>query len=175
MVNVKDAVLACIKDVPDFPKAGIVFKDITPLLEEPAVFGLAVDWMATQVSNVDVVVGLESRGFLFGVPVSQKLGVPFVPARKQGKLPRETYRESYQLEYGEATLEIHKDAIPPGANVLICDDLLATGGTASAAVALVERAGASVAGCVFLIELDFLNGKNSSGISSGQFTIFSRK
>ena len=123
-----------------------MIKPISPQLIDP-------------VPDVEAVIGLESRGFIFGVPVAERLGVPFVPARKKGKLPRDVYAEHYSLEYGEATLEVHKDGIVPGARVLICDDLLATGGTAKAATRLVEKAGGVVAGCVFLIELDFLDGR----------------
>ena len=159
VTGVEESVREHIRTVPDFPKPGIMFKDITPLLADSVAFGRACDWMASVYPDVDVVVGLESRGFIFGVPVAQRLGVPFIPARKKGKLPCEVFSESYSLEYGQATLEMHRDAMAVGAKVLICDDLLATGGTADAAVRLANQAGGVVIGCVFLIELDFLNGR----------------
>lgn len=150
-----------IRDVPDFPKKGIIFKDITPLLKNPDAFRLAVDQMAghLQAKKIDFIVGIESRGFIFSPTLAYKLGVGFIPVRKQGKLPYKTHAISYSLEYGEAILEIHQDAIPEGARVAIVDDLLATGGTAKAAAHLVEKSGAKVQTIAFLIELLFLYGR----------------
>jgi adenine phosphoribosyltransferase len=155
------AVRAAIRDVPDFPKPGILFKDITPLLGDAALFARVTDAMAgaVQGSGVTHVAGIESRGFIFGAPVAQRLGVGFVPIRKPKKLPYTTVSETYQLEYGTDTLEVHTDAFGPGAQVLIVDDVLATGGTAAAASRLVERTGASVAALAFLMELTFLPGR----------------
>jgi len=151
--------MSAIRDVPDFPRPGVLFKDITPLLLDSKLMSDACDWMAESFADVDVVVGLESRGFLFGAPLAERLGVGFVPARKKGKLPHSTHSVEYALEYGEATLEIHTDAILSDQRVLICDDLLATGGTANAAEQLITRTEGVLVGCVFLIELDFLNGR----------------
>ena len=151
-----------VRDVPDFPKPGIVFKDITPILKDPLLCGAIVKALAEQIRGleIDVVAGIESRGFLFGPSLAQLLGVPFVPIRKAGKLPYKTIRESYDLEYGSATIECHKDALLKGQKVLIHDDLLATGGTVVAASKLVGQLGASIAGYSFIISLDFLNGKD---------------
>ena len=148
-----------IRDVPDFPKPGIIFKDIAPLLRDPAAFAEAVAQMKKAAPPCDAVAALESRGFLFGAPLALALGKPFVPVRKAGKLPGALHAESYALEYGDATIEIQRDAIPSGARVLIVDDVLATGGTAAAAARLVERAGGVAAGFVFLLELQFLHGR----------------
>jgi adenine phosphoribosyltransferase len=150
-----------IRDVPDFPKQGILFKDITTLLRDRRGFREAIDLMteAFHGDGVDVVVGMESRGFIFGAPLAYNLGVGFVPVRKLGKLPAETIKVEYALEYGTNTLEIHRDAIAPGQRALIVDDLLATGGTAIATVELVRRLGGEVVGLGFLIELLFLNGR----------------
>lgn len=150
-----------LRDVPDFPKPGILFKDITPILGDADLFGKSIDLLAARHVGkpIDKVAAVESRGFIFGVGVARLLGAGFVPIRKSGKLPYETLEISYQLEYGEATLAIHKDAIHADENVLIVDDLLATGGTAAAAASLVEQLGGIVAGIDFLIELDFLNGR----------------
>lgn len=152
---------ALIRDVPDFPQAGILFKDISTLLQQPAALREAIDRLAAphREQHLDAVVAIESRGFIFGGAIAQQLGAGFVPVRKAGKLPAETHRVSYELEYGSAALEIHRDALRPGQRVLIVDDLLATGGSAAAAVQLVERLGAVVAGIAFLIELDFLHGR----------------
>ncbi|MFM2207879.1 MAG: hypothetical protein RL213_1854 [Bacteroidota bacterium] len=156
--RVRDA----IRDIPDFPKPGILFKDITPVLQDPAL----CDAIAASIherfvgQGIDAVVGIESRGFLFGMLVAQKFGVPFVPVRKKGKLPAKTLSYEYELEYGSAVVEIHEDALPKGARVLIHDDLLATGGTADAAAVLVSRLGAQTAGFAFLVGLDFLSGRN---------------
>ena len=151
-------VQAKVRDVPNFPKPGIVFKDITPVLADAALCRSIYQWMAEGFQDIDVVVGVESRGFIFGVPVAAAINASFAPARKAGKLPYHTISREYALEYGTATIEMHKDAIVKGQRVLICDDLLATGGTACAVEALVTELGGMVAGHVFLIELAFLNG-----------------
>ena len=152
----------CIKEIPDFPKPGISFKDITPILSNPALcekcVEAMVDWAKTL--QPDVIAGVESRGFMFGFALAQKLGIPFVPIRKPGKLPREVYTCSYDLEYGTATLEIHKNDLKPGCRVIVHDDLLATGGTVGAAIKLITEAGATVVGAQFLVELSFLSGDN---------------
>ena len=152
-----------IRDVPDFPKAGIVFKDITPLLADPVAFSSVIDEMVVNFGrgNVDKVVGMEARGFIIAAPVAYHFGAGFVPVRKAGKLPHEVDREEYALEYGSATLEIHKDAIEPGERVLIVDDVLATGGTARATARLIERLGGKVVGIACLIELAFLSGRDA--------------
>ena len=150
-----------IREIPDFPKAGILFKDVTPVLSHAAAFQEVIDGFVEwgRGREPDVVVGIESRGFLFGAPVALALGVGFVPVRKTGKLPHQTLQEEYALEYGTAVVEIHRDALAPGQRVLIVDDLLATGGTALAACKLVERLGGHVVGISFLIELGFLTGR----------------
>ena len=150
-----------IRDVPDFPKPGILFKDITTLLKDPAGFRQAIDDLAARVQHhqVDVVVGMESRGFIFAAPIAYLLGAGFVPVRKLGKLPAETINVEYELEYGSNTLELHRDAIAPGQRVLVVDDLLATGGTVAATVDLVERLGGQVVATAFLVELEFLEGR----------------
>jgi adenine phosphoribosyltransferase len=150
-----------IRDVPGFPKPGIVFRDITPLLRDVRAFAEVEDRLVEAFldDGVTAVLGIESRGFIFGASVARRLGVGFVPARKAGKLPAERIAESYALEYGEAVLELHADAVGPGDRVLIVDDLLATGGTAAAAARLVERLGATVIGLAFVVELSFLNGR----------------
>ena len=156
-----DALKSKIRHVPDFPKAGILFYDITTLLRDPAGFRLAIDSIATpfQGKSVSLVVGIESRGFIFGSAVADRIGAGFVPVRKVGKLPSERIRASYDLEYGTDSLEMHRDAIDPGQRVLIVDDLLATGGTAKATVDLVKQLGGVVGGVAFLIELVGLNGR----------------
>lgn len=152
-----------IREVMDFPKKGISFKDITPLLKDKEQFQYIVKTLAGQLKelNVDVVVGPEARGFLVGAPVAYELGVSFVPVRKPGKLPAETIKHEYQLEYGVDALEIHRDAIQPGQRVAIVDDLLATGGTVLAAAKLIEALGGEVVSMNFLIELSFLNGRKT--------------
>ncbi len=154
-----------IRDVPDFPKAGIVFKDITPLLADPKGFQMAIDTLAERVRDVefDVILGPEARGFIFGCPLALKMGRGFAPIRKKGKLPWNTVEESYALEYGEDTVQMHDDAVRPGQKVLLVDDLLATGGTMAACRKLVENQGATVAACAFVIELGFLNGREKLG------------
>ncbi len=150
-----------IRDVPDFPKAGIVFRDVTTLLKDRTALRNAVDLFTQLCSSrrVDKVVGIESRGFIFGSLVADRLGVGFVPVRKPGKLPAATRRATYQLEYGQDSLEIHEDAVERGEQVLIVDDVIATGGTAEATGDLVTQLGGEVAACAFLIELGFLNGR----------------
>ena len=147
--------------IPDFPRPGILFRDVTGVLASGEGFSLAVEEFCRRLERVDfdLVIGIESRGFLFGAPVACRLGKGFVPVRKPGKLPRETIAESYDLEYGQATLEVHKDDIRPGQKIVIVDDLLATGGTAEAAAKLVERLGGTVVKMVFLIELVDLGGR----------------
>jgi adenine phosphoribosyltransferase len=156
-----DTLKAKIRHVPDFPKAGILFYDITTLLRDPAGFRLAIDSVAMpfQDKSISVVVGVESRGFIFGSAVADRIGAGFVPVRKVGKLPSERIRASYDLEYGTDSLEMHRDAIDAGQRVLIVDDLLATGGTAKATVELVKQIGGVVVGLAFLIELVALNGR----------------
>ncbi|MDP9242915.1 MAG: adenine phosphoribosyltransferase [Actinomycetota bacterium] len=153
---------ALIRDVPDFPQPGIVFKDITPLLADEIAFSSVIDLIVVHFGrgNVDKVVGIEARGFILASPVAYHFGAGFVPVRKQDKLPWETESEEYALEYGTATLEIHRDAVQPGERVLIVDDVLATGGTARATASLVERIGGKVMGIACLIELAFLNGRD---------------
>jgi adenine phosphoribosyltransferase len=150
-----------VRDVQDFPKQGILFKDITPVLGDGKLLRVIIDGFveATRPLNVTKVVGIESRGFIFGTPLAAALGVGFVPVRKKGKLPWECESISYALEYGEATVEIHRDAVQPGERVVLIDDLLATGGTAAAAVSLVRKLGGIVAEAQFLIELSFLEGR----------------
>jgi adenine phosphoribosyltransferase len=150
-----------IRHVPDFPKPGILFYDITTLLKEPAAFREVIDRMVEQVrgTEIDVVVGMESRGFIFSAPIAYQLQAGFVPVRKLGKLPAETIEVEYALEYGTATLEIHRDAIREGQRVLIVDDLLATGGTVMGTIELVQRLGGKVAGLSFMVELSALRGR----------------
>ena len=153
-----------IRDIPDFPKPGIVFKDITPLLADPAAFHATVDCFAERYrGRVDMVLGIESRGFLVGAAVAYALGTGIALVRKPGKLPHQTYAARYELEYGSDTLEIHHDAFAGHRRVLVLDDLLATGGTASAAVELVRRCGGEVVACAFVIELAFLGGRRRLG------------
>lgn len=154
-----------IRDVPDFPKEGILFKDITPLLQSPEGLQLAIDGLVAAVdpSTYDTVCGIESRGFIFGTALAHKLGKGFVPIRKPGKLPWKTESESYQLEYGSDTIEIHVDAADKGRRFLMVDDLLATGGTMGAALTLVRRIGADPIACAFVIELGFLPGREKLG------------
>jgi len=152
---------AKIRDVPDFPRKGILFKDITTLLKDPQAFRTAIDRMTAPFRDqpVDVVAGIESRGFIFAAPMAYQLGAAFVPIRKAGRLPAETLRVEYELEYGTSVLEIHRDAITPGQRVLLVDDLLATAGTVRAAIDLIERLGGQLLGLCFLIELTFLRGR----------------
>ena len=151
-----------IRDIPDVPRPGVVFRDITPLLADPIAFATTVDALVEQVGDrrVDKVLGIEARGFILAAPVAYRLSAGFVPVRKAGKLPGPVEVQGYQLEYGTDHLEIHNDGLAPGDEVLVVDDVLATGGTAAAAAGLVEKLGASVAGLAFLIELDFLGGRS---------------
>jgi len=160
-MEIKEAVIKAVRDIPDFPVKGVIFKDITPLLSDMNLYNKIIDTIVNQYKdkNITKIAGLESRGFLFGISIAQKLNVPFVPIRKKGKLPYKTISTTYSLEYGTATVEMHIDAVNEKDNVLIVDDLLATGGTACAAVELVKKLNANVAGCAFVIELTFLNGK----------------
>lgn len=159
-MTVDDLRLA-VRDVPDFPKPGIVFKDIAPILQDPALFRYAVDLFEAQIKALGVtkVAAIDARGFLFGGVLCERLGVGLVPVRKAGKLPYKTFEISYELEYGSATLAIHQDAFDPGDRVVLVDDLLATGGTAAAAAALITRAGGELVQIQFLIELAFLKGR----------------
>ena len=161
-VSSTDDLRALIREVPDFPKPGIRFYDITTLLKDAAAFRGVIDQMAAQVGDtpVDVVVGMESRGFIFSAPLAYQLNAGFVPVRKLGKLPAETIEVEYELEYGTATLEIHSDAIAKGQRVLIVDDLLATGGTVMGTIELVRRLGGEIAGLSFMVELSALNGRD---------------
>ena len=152
-----------VRDVPDYPKPGVLFKDITPLLADPAAFNRTVEalgapWRDSE-PRIDKVVGIEARGFILAAPVALALGVGFVPIRKAGKLPAATYSQSYALEYGEETLEVHRDAFTPGDRVLVVDDVLATGGTLEATASLIHAAGAEVAGASVLLELTFLTAR----------------
>ena len=157
-------VSARLEDIPDFPKPGVVFKDFTPLLRDPAASRAVVqDVVRRRQGDVDVVVGIEARGFILGAAMAYALGVGFVPVRKAGKLPGETHSASYTLEYGTATIEMHKDAVVAGDRVLIVDDVLATGGTAAASISLIEHAGASVEAICMLLELAELGGRRQLG------------
>jgi adenine phosphoribosyltransferase len=151
-----------IRDIPDFPKPGIVFKDITPLLADPAAFQFSIDRMAERYSGdgIDAIAAAEARGFLFAAPLALKLRKPLVPLRKPGKLPYRSYSLKYELEYGSAELQMHVDGIDHGARVLLVDDVLATGGTMQASAQLLDHAGGKVAGYCFLVELDFLGGRD---------------
>jgi adenine phosphoribosyltransferase len=154
---------ALIRDVPDFPQPGVIFKDITPLLADENAFSSAIDLIVVHYGrgSIDKVVGIEARGFILASPVAYHFGAGFIPIRKEGKLPWESEREEYELEYGTAVLEVHQDAIRPGERVLIVDDVLATGGTARATARLVERLGGKVVGVACLIELSFLKGRDA--------------
>ncbi|MBT8197767.1 MAG: adenine phosphoribosyltransferase [Acidimicrobiia bacterium] len=165
MAPVNEAqIKAFIRDIPDFPEPGIVFKDITPLLGDPTAFAATVEGLANAFSGeIDKVVGIEARGFIFGAPVATKLHAGFVPMRKPGKLPYDVSAQHYALEYGTDSLEVHSDAIDPGDRVLVVDDVLATGGTGAASLDLVRAAGADVVGFVVVVELGFLNGRQRLG------------
>ena len=160
--ELSESLLRLVRDVPDYPKPGIVFKDITPLLGDGTAFSQVIDTIAAlgRAQRVDAVVGIEARGFIIAAPVAYALGVGFVPIRKEGKLPGRTHARGYALEYGEAVLEVHEDAFAAGARVLVVDDVLATGGTAAAAEHLVAMAGGQVTGFAFLMELAFLGGRS---------------
>jgi len=162
---------SCLRDIPDFPSPGIIFKDISPLLANPEKFSQVINTMKDIVEGmqVDHLLGIDSRGFIFATALAQKLSLPMVMARKPGKLPGKVVSQSYSLEYGEATLEVQIDAISPGDKVLIIDDVLATGGTAKAAADLVEKMGGTTSGYLFFVELEFLNGRktlDSEAVSS---------
>src|ERR1700712_2013860 len=158
---ITEQIKKAIRDIPDFPKPGIIFKDITPILKDPGLCQNIVDAFAEKLSGtkIDVIAGVESRGFLFGLMLATKLNVPFVPIRKAGKLPHTVKQKVYELEYGTATIEMHTDAIAPGQHVLIHDDLLATGGTVTAASELIGELGGIISGFSFIIELGFLGGR----------------
>ncbi len=160
-----DSIRAAIRDVVDFPQPGIVFKDITPILADAKLFHDSISLLCETAGSVkiDKVVGIDARGFIFAAAVADRLGAGFVPVRKMGKLPWKTHQTAYSLEYGEATVELHQDAILPGESVLLVDDLLATGGTAAAAVELLEQLGANIVAISVLIELSFLNGREKLG------------
>lgn len=159
--TIEKALKTAIRDVIDFPKPGIVFKDITPILMDDELSNQVVDFLVDVYKDkgLDAVAGIESRGFLFGFPLAMRLGIPFVLIRKKGKLPYDKISHDYELEYGHATIEMHTDAIKPGQKILIHDDLLATGGSAHAAAQLIQKCRGEVAGFNFLVELDFLNGR----------------
>ncbi len=162
-----EKIMEAIRDVPDFPKPGIIYKDITPLLKDSELFAETVNIIASGLKEKpDYIVGIEARGFILGAALALHLGCGFIPVRKKGKLPYKTVEESYSLEYGEATVEIHSDAVKPGEKVFIVDDVLATGGTASAAIQLLKKINAEITGISFLLELSFLNGRKMlEGIS----------
>lgn len=161
-MSIEQKIKSVIRDVVDFPKTGIIFKDITPIMLNPQLSQEIIDHLYELYKDqgIDVVAGIESRGFLFGYPLAIKLGVPFVLIRKKGKLPYDKISHDYELEYGSATIEMHTDAVTKGQRVLIHDDLLATGGSASAAAHLIQKCGGNVVGFNFLVGLDFLNGKD---------------
>jgi adenine phosphoribosyltransferase len=161
--GVAELIKAGVRDIPDYPKPGIVFKDITPLLGDGPAFRAVVSALASGYGLVDKVAGIEARGFILAAPAACQLGAGFVPIRKEGRLPASTYGQSYELEYGTATIEVHKDAFRPGERVLIIDDVLATGGTAMAAMSLVRQAGAEIAGLAVILELTFLGGRAKLG------------
>ncbi len=162
MSSLEERLKSIIRDVPDFPKKGIMFKDITPILSNAEVMKDITNFLSIiyQKQEIDAVIGIESRGFIFGPILAQALGIPLIPIRKSGKLPYDKVSQSYDLEYGEDQLEIHTDALKNGDKVLILDDLLATGGTAEAASKLVEKLGGVITGFTFLIELEFLKGRD---------------
>jgi adenine phosphoribosyltransferase len=165
MDRLVEAIRSKIRDIPDFPKKGIVFKDITPVLSDPVLFRQVIDALAARWGGerIQKVVGIESRGFIFAAPLAYAIGAGFAIVRKPGKLPYQTIREIYALEYGEDALELHIDAVGPGERVLVADDLLATGGTAEAVGRLVTRQGAELVGYTFVVELGFLNGARRLG------------
>lgn len=170
-MTIDKAIAAAIRDIPDFPKPGILFKDITPLFyDQQLCTRIADEFILRMEQAPDAIVGIESRGFLFGFLVANRLNIPFVLVRKAGKLPYKTHRMEYALEYGSATIEMHEDALKKDWNVIIHDDLLATGGTAEAAANLVKKSGANVTGFNFVISLDFLNGKSKLINHSTQIT-----
>ena len=161
MSDIEALVTEHVRDIPDYPKPGVLFKDITPLLGDADTFGAVVEATAALFGPVHKVVGIEARGFILAAPVAYEIRAGFVPVRKKGKLPAATFAQEYDLEYGSAVLEVHQDAFEPGERVLIVDDVLATGGTARATASLVRRAGASVVGLAVLMELSFLKGRGA--------------
>ncbi len=163
MPDIEAVITAHVRDVPDYPKPGVLFKDITPLLGNAEAFGDVIEAMAAVFGPVDTVVGIEARGFILAAPVAYEIRAGFVPVRKQGKLPSATFAQEYDLEYGSAVLEVHQDAFQPGMRVLIVDDVLATGGTARATASLIQQAGAQVVGVAVLMELSFLKGREAIG------------
>lgn len=173
-MTLEEEIKAAIIDVIDFPRPGIIYKDITPIFENPKLAQRILDALydVYKDKKIDAVTGLESRGFLFGMPLALRLGVPFILIRKKNKLPRQVYHIRYQLEYGESTIEMHTDSIKPGQRVLIHDDVLATGGTATAAAKLIEMARGEIAGFSFLTELSFLNGRKALPVPSEQIITF---
>ncbi|MEQ8231480.1 MAG: adenine phosphoribosyltransferase [Gammaproteobacteria bacterium] len=160
-----EPIISLIRDIPDFPRAGVMFKDLTPLLRDPGAMALCTEHLAAPFRDdgISAVLGMEARGFVFGALVAHALRAGFVPLRKPGKLPAATLSVDYELEYGRAALHMHRDALQPGDRVLLVDDLIATGGTAAASLALAREAGATVAGCAFVVELDFLGGRAALG------------
>ncbi|HEY2507433.1 MAG TPA: adenine phosphoribosyltransferase [Streptosporangiaceae bacterium] len=158
--DIADLITSRVRDIPDYPQAGVMFKDITPLLADGPAFAAVVAALADGFADVTKVAGIEARGFILAAPVSIALGAGFVPVRKQGKLPASTYAQAYDLEYGTAVLEVHTDAFTADDHVLVVDDVLATGGTAAATAELISRAGAKVAGISVLLELGFLDGRS---------------
>ncbi len=163
MTDLENRLKATIRAVPDFPKPGILFRDITPVLEDAALCNAAVEGFRQALAHmqIDAIAGIESRGFLFGMPLAMALGIPFVTVRKKGKLPWKTVSHSYNLEYGSAEVEMHVDSVKPGMRVMVHDDLLATGGTAAAAAELIRKQGGAVTAFSFLIELSFLHGMDN--------------
>lgn len=170
----KEEIISLIRNVPDFPKKGILFKDITPLLANPEAFKAIIDEFVTICKNKGItkVVALESRGFIFGAPLAYALGVGFVPIRKRGKLPYKKLSIEFDLEYGKDIIEIHQDALDKNDKVLLVDDLLATGGTMSAAIKLIEQLGAKIEMCAFMCELEFLKGKEKLSAPSTSLIVF---
>lgn len=173
-MTVEDKLRSAIRDVPNFPKEGIVFKDITPIMQNAQLSNEVLDEMVKMYENqdLDAIAGIESRGFLFGYPLAMRLGIPFILIRKKGKLPYEKISHDYDLEYGSATIEMHTDAVEDQQNVLIHDDLLATGGSAEAAAHLIQKSGGKVAGFNFLVSLEFLNGDEKLKQFSDNITSF---
>ncbi|NVK65197.1 MAG: adenine phosphoribosyltransferase [Flavobacteriales bacterium] len=175
-MTVEEKLRSAIRDVPNFPKEGIVFKDITPIMQNAQLSNEVLDEMVElyKTQNLDAIAGIESRGFLFGYPLAMRLGIPFILIRKKGKLPYEKISHDYDLEYGSATIEMHTDAVTEHQNVLIHDDLLATGGSAEAAAHLIQKSGGNVAGFNFLVSLDFLDGEKKLKSFSDNITSFVR-
>lgn len=159
----EQAIRELIRTIPDFPKEGVQFKDITPVLKSPEGFQKTIEWFTVTleaIGDVEVIAGIESRGFILAAAVAEKMGLGFIPIRKPGKLPYEVVREEYDLEYGKDAVEMHADAVAPGTKVALIDDVLATGGTATAASSLIRQVGGEITAAVFLIELDFLKGRD---------------